>query len=71
MIAAWDIAYCVPFVTPIATLLWGEVRAAGSADDGGAGAGVAVESRADADRRCGQAGEVVLRAEAARLTGEG
>ncbi len=49
----------------------GAVCAAGSGDDDRAGAGAAVESGADADRRCGQAGEVVLCAEAAAADGEG
>src|SRR5450631_3841976 len=45
-------------------ILWQHLRWPGSADDGGAGCRVAVWACADADRRRGQAGEVVLRAEA-------
>ena len=40
------------------------VRAAGSGDDDPTGGRIEVRSGADADRRCGQAGEMVLRAEA-------
>ena len=45
-------------------VFWSEIRASGSGDNGRAGARAAISSGADADRRCGQTGEVVLRAEA-------
>ena len=61
---AWNVLYHVPLHDVDAALLWEHVRAPGPGDDDPAGGGIEVRSGADADRRRGQAGEVVLRAEA-------
>ncbi len=70
VIAAWNIFYCRSFCDFHRYILRCSVCAAGPADDDRAGRGFAVSSWADADRRRGQAGEVVLRFEAGPVEGK-
>ncbi len=68
--AAWNVFYHVPFVAADRQSLRTEICGAGSSDHGRAGAGIALQSVADADRRCRPPGKVVFCIETGTVTNE-
>ena len=71
VIAAWNVFYWVPFLTPIAKFFGAKFVRQDQETMIQQARGAEAQSQPDADRRRGQAGEVVLRAEAGAAGGDG